>query len=348
MTDVAATDIAATVAILPGSTIGVLGSGQLGRMFAMAARAMGYRVHVLSPDDGTPTGQVADWEIQADYGDLDRVAAFARAVDVVTFEFENIPGPGSRRRRRQLSGAARSACAVHGPASLAREDLPLGRRFPVVPFRHVKSLGELTAAMRPSSARRPCSKPPAGDTTARARPKSTSLAGAAEAWAPGGGRRAVLEAFIDFECEVSVVAARGLDGDVADYGRDRQYARESYPRRFGFAGRRRPNRSRARPWHIAHAILESLDVVGVLCVEFFVTRNGKLVINEMAPRPHNSGHLTFDAAHDQPVRATVAGDLRVAAGLDGPPAAGGHGQPAGRPVARVACPTGWRRAAIRT
>jgi hypothetical protein len=109
--------------ILPGATIGVLGSGQLGRMFAMAARRMGYRVHTLSPDDDTPTGQVADLEIAAPYEDLDAVRAFARQVDVVTFEFENVPAETADEAALHAAGATRGAHPPHHPAAGAREDV---------------------------------------------------------------------------------------------------------------------------------------------------------------------------------------------------------------------------------
>ncbi|MDF2440149.1 MAG: 5-(carboxyamino)imidazole ribonucleotide synthase, partial [Abditibacteriota bacterium] len=133
--------------ILPGATIGVLGSGQLGRMFTLAARRMGYRVHTFSPDEDTPTGQVADLEIQAEYADTQRVADFARDVDVVTFEFENVPA------------AAVEACASQAPVhprgevlyitqNRLREKTWLARRgFPVAPFRHVRGLSEVQAAV---------------------------------------------------------------------------------------------------------------------------------------------------------------------------------------------------------
>ena len=112
----------------PGSTIGVLGGGQLGRMFAMAARRLGYRVHTLAPDHDTPTGQIADVEINAAYDDLDAVRAFAKGVDVVTFEFENVPAAATRGGRRARDRAAQRARALHRPAPHSREDLSRGSR----------------------------------------------------------------------------------------------------------------------------------------------------------------------------------------------------------------------------
>jgi 5-(carboxyamino)imidazole ribonucleotide synthase len=280
-------------AVLPGSTIGVLGSGQLGRMFAIAARRMGYRVHTLSPDYDTPTGQVADREVQAAYDDLDAVAGFARGVDVVTFEFENV------------SAAAAGAAAAHAPVRPAGSVLETTQNrlrekgflaaggFPLAPFAPVRSLADLQAGL--SSLGTPAVLKTAGwgyDGKGQAR-----IAGpgeAASAWEAVGRQESVLEAFVDFEREVSVVAARGLDGSFAHFG-----AIENRHRRhildLSIAPAPLPPAVAAEAVEIARGVLEGLGVVGVLCVEMFLTRDGRLLVNELAPRPHNSGHLTFDA-----------------------------------------------------
>jgi 5-(carboxyamino)imidazole ribonucleotide synthase len=283
-----------TEPVLPGAAIGVLGSGQLGRMFAIAARRMGYRVHTYSPDSETPTGQVSDVEVTAPYDDLDAVRRFARAVRVVTFEFENIPAAAAAAAGEEAP--VRPAWRVlHTTQHRIREKAFLDKAgFPVAPFAPVGSPEDLHLALE----RLGC---PAVLKTAgfgydgKGQVRIDHPAAAEEAWRQSGGQPAVLEAFVDFEREVSVVAARGLDGAVADWGpienRHRRHILD-----VSVAPARIDDRVGREAVRLARALLEELEVVGVLCVEFFVTREGRLLVNELAPRPHNSGHLTFDAS----------------------------------------------------
>jgi 5-(carboxyamino)imidazole ribonucleotide synthase len=283
-----------TQAILPGATIGVLGSGQLGRMFAIAARRMGYRVHTLSPDDDTPTGQVADREIRAAYDDLDAIRNFARRVDLVTFEFENIPA-ATAETAAEIVPVRPSGSVLYVTQHRLREKRFLREHgFPVVPFVAVRSLDELSAAIDTLGC--PAVLKTAGwGYDGKGQCKLASPADAARAWATVGGGEAVLEAFIDFEREVSVVAARGLDGKVADYGTVwNSHANHILDVTVAPSGVADAIEREAR--RIAHAVLEQLDVVGVLCVEFFLASDGRLLVNELAPRPHNSGHFTVDAS----------------------------------------------------
>ncbi len=292
--------------------MGVLGSGQLGRMFAIAARRMGYRVHTLSPDDGTPTGQVADREIKAAYDDLDAVRAFARGVSVVTFEFENV------------SAAAAEAAAEHAPVRPAgavlhttqnrlREKGFLRRAgFPVAPFAAVRSAGELAAAVAEIGT--PAVLKTAGwGYDGKGQAKIATPEEAVAAWLSlgiPGGDEAILEAFVDFEREVSVVGARGLDGAFAHFG---VIANDhvSHVLDVSVAPAPVPSTVVRKAVEIARGILEALEVVGVLCVEMFLTREGELLVNELAPRPHNSGHLTFDAC----VTSQFEQQLRAICGL---------------------------------
>ena len=279
--------------IHPGAAIGVLGSGQLGRMFAIAARRMGYRVHTFSPESDTPTGQVSDVEINAPYEDLDAVRSFARNVSAVTFEFENVPAE---------TAAACAECArvrpagdvLHTTQHRLREKTFLKQSgLPHTPFAAVRSLSELNAALQ--SLGTPAILKTAGfgyDGKGQIRIQNASEAEAA--WLNLKSDEAVLEAFVDFEIEVSVVAARGLDGEFRHYGvvenahRNRILDISLAPARVSPAVAR-------EALEIARTVLERLNVIGVLCVEFFLAKNGKLLINELAPRPHNSGHFTFDA-----------------------------------------------------
>jgi 5-(carboxyamino)imidazole ribonucleotide synthase len=279
--------------ILPGATIGVLGSGQLGRMFAIAARRMGYRVHTLSPDSDTPTGQVADVEVTASYDDLDAVRAFARRVDAVTFEFENVPS-ATVEAIEALAPVRPAGRVLHIAQHRLREKTFLREAgLPVAPFCVVRSRADLEAAVAQLGC--PAVLKTAGfGYDGKGQARVTAPEQAPEAWAAIGGGEAVLEAFIDHQCELSVVAARGLDGAFVHYGvvenRHRNHILDLTIAPASIAAR-----LAAEAVEMARAVFERLQVVGVLCVEFFLTRDGRLLINELAPRPHNSGHFTIDA-----------------------------------------------------
>ena len=282
-----------TKPVLPGSAIGVLGSGQLGRMFAIAARRMGYRVHTLSPDEDTPTGQVADVEINASYEDLDAVRRFASGVDVVTFEFENVPA---------AAAAAAAECAPVRPGGYVlhitqhrlREKTFLREAgLPVTPFQRVGCPEELQQAARELGL--PAVLKTAGfGYDGKGQYRIETAQDLAAAWQAVGEQEAVLEVFIDFQCEISVVAARGEDGSFVHYGAVENRHRHHILDLSIAPARVRPEVAREAV-ELARAVLEKLAVVGVLCVEFFVRKDGSLLINELAPRPHNSGHFSFDA-----------------------------------------------------
>lgn len=291
--------------ILPGATLGVLGSGQLGRMFAIAARRLGYRVHVYSPDVDTPAGQVADREFSAAYEDLDRLAEFARSVDVVTFEFENVPAA--------VTDCIQQHCPVHPSGyvlSVAqnriREKSTLRDAGLGVPeFREVTSAEELRVAV--SELGTPSVVKSAADGyDGKGQAVVHEVQQVAEIWTELATEQAILEQFVDFECELSVVGARNYQGEFVHYGP----FRNSHTNHIldvtvcpsGLSGD-----VNERAIRVARQVFECLDVVGVLCVELFVTKDGQILINEIAPRPHNSGHLTIDAHRtcqfEQQVRA---------------------------------------------
>ncbi len=300
--------------ILPGSTLGVLGSGQLGRMFAIAARQMGYRVHTFSPDEDTPTGQVADKEIIAPYDDLDAVRDFARGVSVVTFEFENVPAATAEAAAGHAP-VRPSGDVLHTTQHRLREKEFLSKHgFPVTPYRAVRSASDLEKT-RKELGHPAILKTAAFGYDGKGQTKIESDSKSPVEWFDDSEH--VYEAFVDFEREVSVVAARGLDGSFAHWGviandhvnhiLDLSVAPADVP----------PNVVKEAV-EIARGILEQLDVVGVLCVEFFLTKSGKLLVNELAPRPHNSGHLTIDASitsqFEQQLRAVCGlplGDTRL-------------------------------------
>lgn len=295
--------------IPPGSTIGVLGSGQLGRMFAIAARRMGYRVHTYSPDEDTPTGQVADREVTGSYDDLDAVREFARQVSALTFEFENVPA-ATAAAASELTRVRPSGDVLHITQHRLREKTFLRRAgLPVTPFCRIGSLAELDAAAQELGL--PAVLKSAGFGYDGKGQFTIHHAGQfPEAWRAAGEQEAVLESFIDFDSEVSVVAARSETGEFAHYGvvenRHRNHILDVTIAPGGVSG---PVAEQAI--EISRAVLERLDVIGVLCVEFFVCGSGRILVNELAPRPHNSGHFTFDAN----VTSQFEQQLRAVCGL---------------------------------
>jgi 5-(carboxyamino)imidazole ribonucleotide synthase len=291
--------------ILPGSTIGVLGGGQLGRMLAMAARRLGYRVHTLAPEDDTPTGQVADVAVNAAYDDLDAVRRFARGVDVVTFEFENVSA---------AAAAAAEACAIVRPSGQAlqiaqhrvrEKTFLVDHGLPVTPFASVQSEAELQAALE----RIGCPSVLKTSTLGydgKGQMPIVAAGAAMAAWDALGRRPAILEAFIDLDCEISVIGARGVAGEWSCFG-PIENAHSRHILDISVAPALVAPAVAADAVAATRSVMEALEFVGILCVEFFVARDGRLLINELAPRAHNSGHLTCDACRtsqfEQQVRA---------------------------------------------
>ncbi len=294
--------------VLPGSTIGVLGSGQLGRMFAISARRLGYRVHTYSPDRDSPTGQIADEEIDAPYEDLDRVRQFASAVDVVTFEFENVPA-ATADAAAQCSLVRPAGEVLHITQHRLREKTFLRQHgFPVTRFERIATEGDLRRVVPEFG---PAILKTAGfgyDGKGQYRVKS--LAEAEAAWDGMGRQEAVLEAVVDFVAELSVIGVRSANGDCVFYAASANEHVNGIldvsraPAPFDVKVARQAE-------EITRGLLNQLSVVGVLCVEFFLTRTGELLVNELAPRPHNSGHLTIDAC----ITSQFEQQLRAVCGL---------------------------------
>jgi 5-(carboxyamino)imidazole ribonucleotide synthase len=281
----------------------------LGRMFAIAARRMGYRVHTLSPDQDTPTGQIADLEVMAAYDDLEAVSDFARRVDVVTFEFENVPAATALAVAR-CAPVRPDGGILHITQQRLREKSFLNMAgLPITPYRKVQSLEDLLKGLR-ELGYPAVLKTAAFGYDGKGQFKIDSLSQIKEAWDAVQQQESVLEAFIDLACEISVVAARGEDGQFVHYGAiENQHSRHILD--LSIAPARVPEEVAREAVEMARCVLERLGVVGVLCVEFFVTRDHKLLINELAPRPHNSGHLTVDAC----VTSQFEQQLRAVCGL---------------------------------
>ena len=279
--------------ILPGSAIGVLGGGQLGRMFAMAARRLGYRVHTLAPDHDTPTGQIADLEINASYDDMDAVRAFAQAVDVVTFEFENVSADAVTEAEKHAIVRPNGRSLSIAQHRLKEKSFLAEHGLPVAPFAPVRRDADLSAALTivgcPAVLKTATSGYDGKGQIRIDRPDDLDAA-----WTAIGRREAVLEAFLDLEREISVIGARGVAGEWSHFGPiENAHARHILD--VSVAPADVPEATAAEAVDVTRRVMEALDFVGILCIEFFIARDGRLVVNELAPRPHNSGHLTFDA-----------------------------------------------------
>ncbi|CAN5758562.1 5-(carboxyamino)imidazole ribonucleotide synthase [soil metagenome] len=294
-----------TKQILPNSTIGVFGSGQLGRMFAIEARKMGYRVHTFSPNSDTPTGHISDDETTASYEDIDAVRKFARSVDVVTFEFENVPS-ATVEAATDLVDVHPKGEILHTTQNRHREKAFLSSNgFPIGPYRFVTNDLDLRRAAQEIGL--PAVLKTAGfgyDGKGQAKIMTENdLTSAHEAI---NGEPAILEAFIDFQKEVSVVCSRGQDGKFAHFGVI-ENEHSNHILDVSSAPAVVTESVYREAIDIARNIAEALGFVGTMCVEFFLTPDDKLIVNEIAPRPHNSGHLTFGpcatSQFEQQVRA---------------------------------------------
>lgn len=277
-----------STALAPGATIGILGGGQLGRMLAVAASRLGYRTHIFEPGD-SPAAQVANIWTQADYSDGRALAAFASAVDVITYEFENVPAAAlDLLEATRPIRPGREALRVSQDRLTEKTFLEtLGLR--VAPFRDVPDAGALVAALTDLGT-------PAILKTRRlgydgkGQVRIDDAASAAEAFTSMAGADAILEGLVDFSAEVSVIAARGVTGEVVCFDPG-QNVHEGGILRTTTVPATLPAALRTDAALLAGRILNALDYVGVLGVELFVTSSG-LVVNEIAPRVHNSGHWT--------------------------------------------------------
>jgi 5-(carboxyamino)imidazole ribonucleotide synthase len=251
--------------VLPGATVGVLGSGQLGRMFAIAARRMGYRVHTFSPDYDTPTGQIADVEISASYDDLDAVRDFARKVDVLTFEFENVPA-ATAAAAAEFSIVRPAGEILHITQNRLREKSFLSKHgFPVTPFSAIRSAEELASAL-PTLRNGGVLKTAGWGYDGKGQLKLSSSDDAAASWQALGTDEAVLEELVDFDCEGSVIVARGYDGQICTYPMTRNdHVRHILDVSTSPSGLPDPITSRAAS--VARAIAEQLQFVGLVCVD---------------------------------------------------------------------------------
>lgn len=280
-------------ALAPGATIGILGGGQLGRMTALAAAALGYCSHVFATEPDSPAEQVCGAATVADYADREAVDRFAAAVDVATFEFENIPADAVRRVAAARTVLPRPEILEITQDRLREKDFLRSIDIPTTAYREISDAVALARAMRDFAC-------PAVLKTVRmgydgkGQVTLTPESRPDDAWRQMGGSIGILESFVDFSCEISVIVARGGNGASATYPPvENQHVNHILdttiaPARIGVET---AMRAEAMARHVA----ERLDLVGVLAVEMFVLPSGEVLVNELAPRPHNSGHWTIDA-----------------------------------------------------
>ena len=291
----------------PGSRIGLMGGGQLGRMFILAARSMGYRVDVCVPEEDSPAGQLADREVSRDYLDEEAVRQFARGVDVVTLEFENIPLQAMTWAAEHCEVRPRGEI-LHTTQNRAREkEFLAAHGFPLPAWASVNTREDLDAALTHTGYPAILKTASFGyDGKGQMQIKS---AADAEKFDPSAGPF-VLEAKVPFVMELSVVVARGADGEVVCYPVCENIHHNHILDTTIVPARISPEVA-ARAAELARQIAARLDLVGVMAVEMFLREDGTLLVNELAPRPHNSGHFSIDAC----VTSQFEQQLRAVCGL---------------------------------
>jgi len=300
--------------IAPGKTIGVLGGGQLGRMLAQAAQTLGYRVHVYEPQIHCPAGAVANHEVNASYQDADALLDFARGVDVVTYEFENIPA-AALAVIAPLVPLHPSAEVLHTTQNRQREKAWLKANG----FPHVAYAEALDGDIAPAVAQvgLPCVVKTADfGYDGKGQMKLSTPVDLEQAVAIFRGRRCVVEAWCEFSCELSVIVARSTTGETRAFPVS-ENIHTYHILDFSIVPARVSTVVAQAAEMLAARIAEKINVVGLLAVEMFLTTTGELVVNELAPRPHNSGHWSIDGGEtsqfEQHVRAVCGLPLGAAA-----------------------------------
>ena len=302
--------------LAPGATLGVLGGGQLGRMFVGAARTMGYRSVVLDPDRHSPAGTVADCHLCADYADEQALARFARDCDAVTTEFENVPAAALERLCRDVPVRPAAAAVALAQDRIAEKNFLRSVGMATAPYAEVRDAHDLADALRQLT-------PPLILKRARlgydgkGQLEVRDERGARAAFAALGGGACVAEQRLQLACEISVILARADDGRCTFFpvAENRHRAGVLHSTTVPASA---PRSLQDEACAQAARAAAALAYHGVLAFEFFITREGRLLANEFAPRPHNSGHYTLDACaasqFDQQVRMTcalVAADTRL-------------------------------------
>ena len=327
---------------LPPARLGVMGGGQLGRMFAHAAQAMGFKVAVLEAAPDSPAGQAADSLIAADYSDAQALAQLGRSCVAVTTEFENVPADSLRLLARHAFVAPAASCVAIAQDRIAEKrflaDCAARSGVPPAPHMTIATAADIDAiddALLPGILKTVrMGYDGKGQSVVRTRDDVRA------AFAAMGAVTCLLEKMLPLAYEVSVLTARGDDGASVVYPIAENVHRGGILFTTTVPGPNVVPESAAKAQHAARVIVEELGYVGVLCIEFFVLTDGSLVVNEMAPRPHNSGHYTMDACvtsqfaqqvramarlplgevrqHSPAVMLNILGDIWFVAGADTP------------------------------
>ncbi len=282
--------MAAVKILPPGSTIGILGGGQLGRMTALAAARLGYRCVVYAPEDHSIAGDVAAGHVSGAYDDQAALARFAGQVDVVTYEFENVPESAvaaCQKLRPVRPGVQPIHLAQH-----RRREKEFFRKLGIgtADYQPIGSDADIAAATALPGILKTCTDGYDGKGQVRVADRAALAAG----WQKLGRRECILEALVDFQCEISVIVARGLDGETRAFPIGLNDHRDGILRTTTVpAGL--PADTLAVAEQFGRRLADGLELVGLVALEMFVTRDGRVLANEMAPRPHNSGHWTIDA-----------------------------------------------------
>ncbi|MGO0059015.1 5-(carboxyamino)imidazole ribonucleotide synthase [Brevibacillus fluminis] len=293
--------------VKPGATIGILGGGQLGRMIALAGRAMGYRFVTMDPTVDSPCGQVCDEQVVAKFDDVEGARRLAAQSDVITYEFENV--------NASVAEALETTSFVPQGSELLRTTQHRVREksmiqalgIPVAPFRVITSLADLQAAAEELGLPAVMKTATGGyDGKGQYVLRTPDDLGKAYDLLSQTGAELIVEQFVKFEKEVSVIAARSLSGELATFPMAENIHRDNILH-ASIVPARVSDDVQQKAEAIARTIAEQLGVVGLIAVEMFVTADGDVYVNELAPRPHNSGHYSMDACitsqFEQHVRA---------------------------------------------
>ncbi len=292
----------------PGATVGLMGGGQLGRMMAMAAARMGYRTHVFTDHPHTPAGEVAAEVSVASFSDRVALERFADAVQVVTYEFENVPLAAAKVVAERVAVRPGPNVLAVAQDRLAEKDFLSQAALPVAPYQGIETPEELSRAFEVGFPAVLKTRREGYDGKGQVRVETAR--DLPDAWQRLGAVPSVLERWIDFEREVSVIIARSEDGEEAAYEPTENQHADGILRTSIVPAQISPATADAAV-AAARKVVRELQCVGVLAVEMFVLADGSVVVNEIAPRPHNSGHWTLDAAETSQFEQQV----RVCCGL---------------------------------
>ena len=290
--------------ILPGSTLGMLGGGQLGRMFTIAARTMGYEVIVLDPDPDSPAGKLATDHLCADYLDEDALQYLSKTCDAVTTEFENIPAAALERLVENCQVRPGAKAVIISQDRIHEKTFLRDNGFPTAPFAIIRDKADLEPGLEAVQAPAILKVSRFG-YDGKGQYAIDSASDLDAAWKTLQGNDSVLEQRVPLDREVSVVLARGVDGQIISYPVAENVHKDGILD-VSMVPARIDDSEAKEVVSMATQIATALDYVGVMAVEFFISK-GKLLVNEIAPRPHNSGHYTLDATvtsqFEQQVRA---------------------------------------------